>query len=53
MILANDVSELIENEPELRSQLRPATYAVSTQTRHSYESAGPRFKRFAGSGDPT
>jgi glucose-1-phosphate adenylyltransferase len=48
MVLANDVAELIGNEPELTSQLRPGTYVVSTQNRHSYESAGPRFKKFAG-----
>ncbi|MBA3540517.1 MAG: hypothetical protein H0T79_12985, partial [Deltaproteobacteria bacterium] len=46
-ILANDVAELIGNEPELTSQLRPGTFVVSTSTRHSYESAGPRFKKFS------
>jgi glucose-1-phosphate adenylyltransferase len=48
MVLANDVAELISNEPELFAQLRPGTFVVSTQNRHSYESAGPRFKKFAG-----
>ena len=49
MVLANDVAELIGNEPELLSQLRPGTFVVSMQSRHSYESAtGPRFKKFAG-----
>ena len=48
VVLANDVAELIGNEPELTSQLRPGTFVVSTQNRHSYESAGPRFKKFAG-----
>ncbi|MBA2541009.1 MAG: glucose-1-phosphate adenylyltransferase [Deltaproteobacteria bacterium] len=48
-ILANDLAELIGNEPELLSQLRPGTFVVSMQSRHSYESAtGPRFKKFAG-----
>ena len=48
-ILANDLAELINNEPELLSQLRPGTFVVSMQSRHSYESAtGPRFKKFAG-----
>ena len=47
-VLANDVAELIGNEPELRAQLRPGTFVVSMQSRHSYDSAGPRFKKFAG-----
>jgi glucose-1-phosphate adenylyltransferase len=48
-ILANDLAELIGNEPDLLSQLRPGTFVVSMQSRHSYESAtGPRFKKFAG-----
>ena len=52
-VLANDIAELIGNEPELLSQLRPGTFVVSMQSRHSYESAtGPRFKKFAG-GDVT
>jgi hypothetical protein len=49
LVLANDIAELIGNEPDLLSQLRPGTFVVSTQGRHSYESAaGPRFKKFAG-----
>ena len=48
-VLANDIAELLDNEPELQSQMRPGTYVVSGQGRHSYESAtGPRFKKFAG-----
>jgi glucose-1-phosphate adenylyltransferase len=47
-ILANDIAELIHNESELEDRLRPGTFVVSMQTRHSYESAGPRFRRFAG-----
>jgi glucose-1-phosphate adenylyltransferase len=47
-VLANDVAELIGNEPELRAQLRPGTFVVSMQNRHSYDSAGPRFKKFSG-----
>jgi hypothetical protein len=48
-VLANDIAELIGNEPELLAQLRPGTFVVSTQNRHSYESAaGPRFKKFSG-----
>jgi hypothetical protein len=47
-VLANDVAELMNNEPELKAQLRPGTFVVSTQNRHSYDSAGPRFKRYAG-----
>lgn len=47
-VLANDVAELIGNEPEMLQQLRPGTFAISMQSRHSYESAGPRFKKFAG-----
>jgi glucose-1-phosphate adenylyltransferase len=51
-VLANDIAELIGNEPELLAQLRPGTFVVSMQSRHSYESAtGPRFQRFAGGGD--
>jgi len=49
IVLANDIAELVGNEPDLLSQLRPGTFVVSTQNRHSYESAaGPRFKKFAG-----
>jgi glucose-1-phosphate adenylyltransferase len=48
MVLANDVAELIGNEPELYAQLRPGTFVVSMQNRHSYDSAGPRFKKFSG-----
>jgi glucose-1-phosphate adenylyltransferase len=47
-VLANDVAELIDNEPDLRKELRPGTFVISTQNRHSYDSAGPRFKRYAG-----
>jgi glucose-1-phosphate adenylyltransferase len=45
-ILANDVAELLENEPDL--DMTPGTFVVSGSARHSYESAGPRFKRFSG-----
>lgn len=45
-ILANDVAELMANDPELRAQLRPGTYAVAMHARHSFDSAGPRFRRF-------
>jgi len=52
-VLANDIAELIGNEPELLAQLKPGTFVVSMQSRHSYDSAtGPRFKKFAG-GDVT
>ncbi len=46
-VLANDVAELLNNEPELAEKLTPGTFVVSTAGRHSYESAGPRFKKFA------
>ncbi len=46
-ILANDVAELLENEPELMGMMRPGTFAVATHGRHSYDSAGPRFLKFA------
>ena len=46
IILANDVAELIENDPEGPGGLRPGTFAISHHARHSYDSAGPRFKRF-------
>jgi glucose-1-phosphate adenylyltransferase len=48
-VLANDVAELINNDPELADKLEPGTFVVSGQSRHSYDSAGPRFKKFAGS----
>jgi glucose-1-phosphate adenylyltransferase len=52
VVLANDLAELIGNEPELLAQLRPGTFVVSMQNRHSYESAtGPRFKKFSGSAE--
>ena len=47
VVLANDVADLIHNEPDLRAQLKPGTFAVSMRARHSYESAGPRYKRYA------
>ncbi len=47
VVLANDVAELIDNDPELRGALRPGTFAVSITSRHSYESAGPRYKKYA------
>ena len=46
-VLANDVSELLANDPELQAQLHPGTYAVAMHGRHSYDSAGPRFLRFS------
>ncbi len=45
-VLANDVADLLENEPELAEKLKSGSFVVSKQTRHSYESAGPRFKRY-------
>jgi glucose-1-phosphate adenylyltransferase len=48
-VFANDIAELINNEPELAERLRPGSYVVATQSRHSYESAGPRFKKYSGS----
>jgi glucose-1-phosphate adenylyltransferase len=52
VVLANDVAELTAADPELRGQLRPGTYAVSMQGRHSYESVGPRYKKFGPDGAP-
>jgi glucose-1-phosphate adenylyltransferase len=46
VVLANDVVELMQNEPEMQQVLRPGTFAVAKRHRHSYESAGPRFQRF-------
>ena len=46
-ILATDVAELLQNEPELLSALQPGTFAVAMHGRHSYDSAGPRFLKFA------
>ena len=48
VVLANDVAELLENDPELGDKLHPGTFVVSMQSRHSYDSAGPRFRKFAG-----
>ncbi len=50
VILANDVADLIENDPDASELLKPGTFAVSRHARHSYDSAGPRFKRY---GKPT
>ncbi len=47
-VLANDVAELLNNDPELADKLEPGTFVVSMQSRHSYDSAGPRFKKYAG-----
>ena len=47
-VLASDVAELLEHEPELREKLADGSFIVSNKSRHSYESAGPRFKKFAG-----
>jgi glucose-1-phosphate adenylyltransferase len=47
-VLASDVAELLENDPELSEKLRPGSFVVSMQSRHSYDSAGPRFKKYAG-----
>jgi glucose-1-phosphate adenylyltransferase len=52
IILANDVVELLGNEPELRNQLAPGTFAVSTHHRHSFDSAGPRYERFGPNAHP-
>jgi len=49
VLLANDVAELLAAEPGI--VLQPGTYTVSTQGRHSYQSAGPRWRRF-GPGEP-
>jgi glucose-1-phosphate adenylyltransferase len=46
-VFANDVAELLENDPELSEKLRPGSFVVSMQNRHSYESAGPRFERYS------
>jgi len=48
VVLANDVAELLSNDPELAEKLEPGTFVVSMQSRHSYESAGPRFRKYAG-----
>lgn len=47
-VLANDVAELMDQDPELAEKMQSGSFVVSTQSRHSYESAGPRFKRYAG-----
>jgi hypothetical protein len=45
-VLANDVVELLEHDPDIN--FTPGSFVKSTASRHSYESAGPRFKKFAG-----
>jgi glucose-1-phosphate adenylyltransferase len=45
-VLASDVAELLGNDPELGERLEPGTFVVSMASRHSYESAGPRFKKY-------
>jgi glucose-1-phosphate adenylyltransferase len=47
-VFASDIAELISNDPELGDKLRPGTFVLSVTSRHSYESAGPRFKRYSG-----
>jgi glucose-1-phosphate adenylyltransferase len=46
-ILANDVAELVDKEPELKGQLRAGTFAIAMRGRHSFDSAGPRFRRYS------
>ena len=46
VVIANDVAELMQGDPEVQDTLRPGSYTVSMRGRHSYESAGPRYKRF-------
>ena len=36
-VLANDVAELLDNDPELAEKLEPGTFVVSMQSRHSYD----------------
>lgn len=45
-VFANDVADLLGNDPELGERLKPGTFVVSMTSRHSYESAGPRFKKY-------
>ena len=48
-VLANDVAELLEQRSRARARSsQPGTFVVSMQSRHSYESAGPRFRKYAG-----
>lgn len=47
-VLANDVADLLEHDPELAEKLKSGSFIVSMTSRHSYESAGPRFKRYGG-----
>jgi glucose-1-phosphate adenylyltransferase len=53
-VFANDVAELLKNDPDLSKELKPGSFVVSTgKTRHSYDSAAaPRFKKFS-KGDAT
>ncbi|HEY0252511.1 MAG TPA: glucose-1-phosphate adenylyltransferase [Kofleriaceae bacterium] len=47
-IFASDVAEMLHADPELAEKLNSGSFVVSQQSRHSYESAGPRFKKYAG-----
>jgi glucose-1-phosphate adenylyltransferase len=46
IVLANDVESLLLNDPDLRLAMRAGTYTVSGHDRHSYASAGPRYKMY-------
>ncbi len=50
--LAYDMVELMRKDPATRDQLAAfeGRYAISRRSRHSYESAGPRYERFGPSG---
>ncbi len=46
--LAYDIEFLLRNDPVAADQLRnfPGEYTISEQSRHSYVSAGPRYRRY-------
>jgi glucose-1-phosphate adenylyltransferase len=52
---AYDIEELMRNDPILVEDLEriAGNYTVSAGERHSFQSAGPRFRRYAGIDDPS
>ena len=50
--LAYDIHALIKSDPEWWPALAAVPHTVSDRNRHSYISAGPRYRMFAGAGSP-
>jgi len=52
---AYDVEEMLRKDPHLAEDMErlEGKYTISDAARHSYQSAGPRFRRYAGVDDPS